>query len=105
MRSNRKAIKKELILISGKYLYDFCIELTYKEGSKHYTIIKDFTSLFNRYAKGDYIKYLSVSNFKKFKVHNGNIIWGRNEDIIFKGQSLLKTEKGNSQTEEILYII
>ena len=105
MRSNRKAIKKELVLISGKYLYDFCIALTFKEGRRHFTIIKDFTTLFSKYAKGDNLKYFSVSNFKKFKVHNGNIFWGKNEDIIFQGQSLVKTKLGGSQNEEILYIL
>lgn len=27
--------------------------------------------------------YLDESNFKKFKIENGNIVWGKSQDLIF----------------------
>ena len=48
--------------------------------------------------------YFSPLEFKKFIVENGNIYWGKNEDVVFPADLLLKG-KEQKIAEEILYII
>ena len=35
-----------------------------------------------------YNKYLSPKQFAKFKIENGNIVWGKNWDLIFPVEQL-----------------
>lgn len=42
----------------------------------------DFRPVFNT-LKGDYKKYNKPSSFKKFKIQNGELWWGKNADIQF----------------------
>lgn len=67
--------------------------------------IINFKPLFSKYAKGYYAKYSSKINFRRFKVANGNISWGENEDIIFPVSFLYNTVHAINQKEEILYVI
>ncbi|MCX6198984.1 MAG: DUF2442 domain-containing protein [Bacteroidetes bacterium] len=43
----------------------------------------DFSEAIKKFAKGDYSLYSQAKHFKKFSVENGNIIWGKNWDLIF----------------------
>ena len=104
MRSHRKKAKQEVTLVSGKYLHDFFIILTFSDGKRIHSTVKDFLPLFQQYVRGDYIKYFAPANFKKFIVKNGNIYWGKDEDVIFPSNML--ADKSSSTTkEDILYII
>ena len=67
--------------------------------------IINFQPIFNKYVKGYYAKYFLPENFKKFIINNGNIYWGKNEDVIFPVLFLLKSKQGVTQKEEVLYVI
>ena len=98
-RKMRSGDKKAKVKIVGYYLVDtFCIGFEFETGK-----IKriDFLPLFQKYVKGENIKYLTPSLFKKFKVTNDRIFWGKNEDVAFSIPTLLKI----NEEEEILYII
>lgn len=102
--SNCKKTGQEVTLVSAKYLHDFFIILTFTDGKDRHTTVKDFLPLFQQYVRGDYIKYFAPANFKKFTVKNGNIYWGKDEDVIFSSNKLF--DKSSSATkEDILYII
>ena len=105
MRSHRKKVKQEITLVTAKYLHDFFIILTFSDGKTRHTTVKDFLPLFQQFVKGDNLKYFAPANFKKFVVKNGNIYWGKDEDVIFPSNML--SDKGNStaKEEDILYII
>lgn len=49
--------------------------------------IIDFEKKFIRYAPS---KWLKMDNFMKFRIDEGNIVWGKNWDVIFKIESLLR---------------
>ena len=102
VRHNSPKTAEETVTInSAKYLYDFIIAVNFTNGK-----IKpvDFLPLFHKYVKGENLIYFSPAEFKKFIVKNGNIYWGKNEDVIFPANLLLK-EKLKKIPEEILYII
>ena len=104
IRKNSKKNKVESVTVeSAKYINDFSIAISFSSG---FIKIVNFFPLFEMYAKGINLKYFALEKFKKFIVKNGNIYWGRNEDLIFPISSLLKfNELQHLHSEEILYII
>ena len=89
-------------IISATYSHDFLIALTFSDGE---TLLFDFLPLFQKHVKGDNLKYFAPQNFKKLILKNGNIYWGRNEDVIFP-VSLLRAKSNSKIAEEkTLYII
>ena len=68
---------------SAKYIDDYKVELTFDD--KKINIINFLPVIkSNPVCK----KYLDVTEFKKFKLDHGNIIWGKNWDMIFTIESL-----------------
>ncbi len=100
-RHKEKAQEENITIKSAKYIRDFMIAMSFTNGE---TKLFDFLSLFQKHVKGENIKYFAPQNFKKFIVKNGNIYWGRNEDVIFPVSILLEDQQ-NDSTEEILYIL
>ena len=103
VRNNSQKAKEENInVLAGRYVGDFSIAITFSSG-----IIRlvNFLPLFEKYVKGDHLKYFAPERFKKFIVKNGNIYWGRNEDIIFPVDNLLKSPATAVIPDEILYVI
>jgi len=105
VRGLRKKNEQKIILISGKYLHDFTIALTYSLNGKKAKKVIDFLPLFQRYVKGENLEYFAPDNFKKFNISPGSISWGKNEDVIFSAGSLLKPGKKSINPEAILYVI
>lgn len=105
-RSHKKTEQINISLVSAKYLNDYKILLSFTSSGMRLTTLVNFLPVFHKYVKGENLKYLDPRRFKKFIVKNGNIYWGRNEDVIFPVNLLLK-QKDSSQkeNEEILYII
>lgn len=104
VRSDSKENKEENVtVIAARYLNDFSIAVTFSSGK---TKLVNFLPLFEKYVKGDNLKYFAPERFKKFIVKNGNIFWGRNEDVVFPASDLFKaTESERKIADEILYII
>ncbi len=105
VRNHRKKAEQEVTLASAEYAHDFIIKLTSLSKRGAITTYKDFLPLFQQYVKGDNLKYFAPANFKKFIVKNGNIYWGKNEDVIFPGSMLFDEKKAADSSEEILYVI
>ena len=102
-RNKQKTGQKSLTVKTAKYIQDFAIAVTFSTGN--YKLI-DFLPLFHKYVKGDNLKYFTPQKFKKFIIKNGNIYWGRNEDVIFPVQLLYGLNKKENKTEEeILFVI
>jgi hypothetical protein len=99
-RHKQKAEQKDLSIVSAKYVQDFIIAITFSNGK---TNVVDFLPLFQNHVKGDNLKYFAPINFKKFIVNDGNIYWGKNEDVIFPVSFL--RDKDESEFEETLYVI
>jgi hypothetical protein len=96
----KKTSEKVVTIVDAHYIADFIIRL--KFNTREESVI-DFLPLFHRYIKGQNLKYLSLPHFKKFILKNGNIYWGKNEDVIFSTELLYP--KLLKEKEKILYII
>ena len=101
-KSKDKSKTSEKIAVqSAIYLKDFEILLYFTNGEQR---IVNFLPLFSKLS-GAYTKFSHAINFKKFFVKNGNIYWGRNEDVIFPVANLYTGVFSKKPKEEILYII
>lgn len=105
-RSHKKVEQKNITLDSAKYLNDYKILLYFTSPGMKLTSLVNFLPLFNKYVKGENLKYLDPQRFRKFIIKNGNIYWGKNEDVIFPINLLFKQKDAVLiDKEEILYII
>ncbi len=50
----------------------------------------DFGNFLKAKGHGFLSKYKNPNNFKKFKIENGNLVWGKNWDIIFPIDTLYR---------------
>jgi hypothetical protein len=88
---------------SAEWIADFRIRLFFSNGKSK---VVDFLPLFGKFVKGEYTKYFSPVLFKKFIVKNGNIYWGKNEDVIFPLHLLVENHDMVSEDQdEVLYVI
>lgn len=71
-------MKKIISIISAKYIDDFKINLVFDD--KHSLTI-NFYDFLSQSKLPDLQKYKNKRNFKKFKIMNGNLIWGDYEMI------------------------
>ena len=62
------------------YIQPFKVEIVFNNNKK--TLI-DFSTFLNSHRNPQFNKYKKPELFKKFKIQNGNIVWGKNWDMIF----------------------
>ncbi|MDD3686693.1 MAG: DUF2442 domain-containing protein [Bacteroidales bacterium] len=74
-------------IVSAKHIKHYCIELTFSDKKK---VIVDFEAFLNKCSHPQHNKYKELRNFKQFKIENGNIVWGKNWDMIFPLEELYK---------------
>ncbi len=98
---NKNKADEKIAVVAAVYLKDFEILLYFSNGEQR---IVNFLPLFSKLS-GNYNKYSNRENFKKFIVKNGNIYWGKNEDVIFPVAGLYTGVFSKKPKEEILYII
>lgn len=60
--------------------------LTFSDNTKQTIDVGDFI---RRHPHPQYNKYLDPRKFSRFTIENGNIVWGKNWDLIFPIEDLL----------------
>jgi hypothetical protein len=78
---------KTIAVKEAKYLDEFKIEIIFNDNKKQ---VIDFKTFLNSHSHPQYNKYKKAENFKNFKIENGNVIWGKNWDMIFPVYDLYK---------------
>jgi hypothetical protein len=97
-----KAKEENITVLDARYISDFSIAVSFSTGR---TQLVNFLPLLEKYVKGDNLKYFAPERFKKFVVKNGNIYWGKNEDVVFPVSLFFKDISLQAETsDEILYI-
>jgi len=70
----------QITVTSAKYIAPLSVELTFSDG---YVCTVDVGEFIRKHPHPQYNKYATERNFKKFKIEDGNIVWGNNWDLIF----------------------
>jgi len=76
---------KKMLIKSAAYVSDYKVNITFADETEK-TI--DFGIFLKNYPHPQHNKYLDLRNFKKFKIDGGNIVWGKNWDLIFNPRKL-----------------
>lgn len=67
-------------VIEANYVNGLSLEIVFNDNKKK---LVDFGGFFETHIHPQYNKYKKVENFKKFKIENGNLVWGKDWDMIF----------------------
>jgi hypothetical protein len=83
---------KIIKLIKAEYIEDYTVRLYFDD-----EVIRDidFGHFLKTHPHPQHNKYLKYSNFKKFKIENGNIVWGKSWDLIFDLWDMYKGKNPN----------
>ncbi len=101
--STRKTKKEEVVTIANaQHLCNMILLLTF---SNEVQKRLDFSTIFRQHLNGYYEQFAAPAKFKRFVVANGNISWGKNEDVIFPVSFLYNHPKAKREKEEVLYVI
>ena len=78
---------KALTIKEAKYVDGFKVELLFSDSKKQ---MVDFSRFLASHSHPQYNKYKQKVNFKKFAIENGNLVWGKDWDMIFPVYDLYK---------------
>ena len=67
-------------LINATYLNEYNIELRFSDNTVRQI---NFEIFLKTHSHPQFDKYKKLNNFRKFKIERGNIVWGKNWDLIF----------------------
>jgi hypothetical protein len=76
----RKNKQTNIKIVAAAYLRNYEIMILFSDNRMK---LVDFAPAIAKYAVGDYADYAKPARFKKFIVENGNIVWGKNWDLVF----------------------
>lgn len=63
------------------------VSLTFNDNTVQTVDVGEFI---RRHPHPQYNKYLDVKKFRCFTIENGNIVWGKNWDLVFPVEQLYK---------------
>ena len=78
---------KAISIIEAKYTAAFKLEIVFNDNKKK---VVDFSSFLQAHNHPQFNKYKKEENFKRFKIENGNVVWGKDWDMIFPVYDLYK---------------
>ncbi|MDZ4846093.1 MAG: DUF2442 domain-containing protein [Chitinophagales bacterium] len=86
---------KTISVIHALHKEQYILYLTFSNGSERDV---NFSNALTAFAKGDLSKYKNLRYFKQFKIENGNVVWGKNWDLIFPVEELYRGKINLSKT-------
>ena len=76
---------ERLFITKAENRGDLTVSLTFSDNTVRPVDIGDFI---RRHPHPQYNKYLDPRKFSRFTIENGNIVWGKNWDLIFPVEHL-----------------
>jgi hypothetical protein len=71
---------KSIAVKEVTYIDGYKLEIVFTNDKKK---LVDFQQFLTTHSHPQYNKYKKTENFKRFKIENGNVIWGKDWDMIF----------------------
>jgi hypothetical protein len=71
---------KTILVTGATYIQAYKVKIEFSDNT--FRVI-DFEPFLKENPHPQWDKYKNIDNFKKFKIENGNLVWGRNWDLIF----------------------
>ncbi|MDR0692120.1 MAG: DUF2442 domain-containing protein [Prevotellaceae bacterium] len=76
---------RELYIKEATYVKDLTLNIVFNDGTAQEI---DFRYFLCRHPHPQYNKYGNPERFKDFQLEEGNIVWGKNWDLIFPIEQL-----------------
>lgn len=76
---------ERLYITKAEDMGNLTVSLTFSDSTVQTVDIGDFI---RRHPHPQYNKYLDPRKFRRFTIDNGNIVWGKNWDLIFPVEHL-----------------
>jgi hypothetical protein len=76
---------ERLYITKAEDMGNLTVSLTFSDNTVQTVDIGDFI---RRHPHPQYNKYLDPRKFRRFTIDNGNIVWGKNWDMIFPVEHL-----------------
>jgi hypothetical protein len=80
-------IEKTIQVEKAHYVEGYKIEIEFTD---HNIKTVDFGNFLAKHAHPQYDKYKDIDLFKQFKIEAGNLVWGKNWDLIFPVMQLYR---------------
>lgn len=61
------------------------VDLTFSDNTRQVVNVGEFI---RRHPHPQYNKYIDVRKYRRFSIENGNIVWGKNWDLMFPIEQL-----------------
>ena len=71
---------RTLAVIEAEYVSDYRLTLGFFDGTSQ---LVDFGPFLQNHPHSQHNKYRRLCNVKRFHVEHGNVVWGRDWDLIF----------------------
>lgn len=71
---------KTISVIAAKHAGNHKLEIVFANNKRR---VVDFEQFLQNHNHPQFNKYKKQANFKRFKIENGNIVWGKDWDMIF----------------------
>ena len=71
---------RALSITEAEYAGDYRLHLSFSDGTAQ---VVDFAPFLTNHPHPQHNKYRQLSNFKRFYLDRGNVVWGRDWDLIF----------------------
>ena len=76
---------ERLYIVEAVDMGELCVWLRFNDNTTQTVDIGDFI---RRHPHPQYNKYLDPRKFSRFTIDNGNVVWGKNWDLIFPVEQL-----------------
>jgi hypothetical protein len=76
-----------LTISSAKYVQPLKVELKFSNGCSRTVDVGEFI---RKHPHPQYNRYLDEKKFKQFKIEMGNMVWGKNWDLVFPVEDLYR---------------
>ena len=80
-------ISNKITIESAQYISGYKLEIKFSNNTVN---IVDFELFLLNNPHPQWNTYKKIENFKQFKIENGNVVWGKDWDLIFPIDQLLK---------------
>lgn len=77
--------EKIMTIVDAVYTGGLSLSLTFSDGIVR---VVDFESFIKKYPHPQYDRYLDPDCFQTFSIENGNVVWGKDWDMIFPVEDL-----------------
>ena len=76
---------EKLYIVKAENAGNLTVNLTFSDNTTQLVDVGDFI---RRHPHPQYNKYLDPRKFSRFTIANGNVVWGKNWDLIFPIEQL-----------------